>query len=71
MCVPLLQVVNIYDSKNVFMSLQTTESIDVFCFGHLLFEMTYGQPPDSVPVDQFPSVSYTAVGVYTHNTQNL
>ncbi|XP_024916122.1 PX domain-containing protein kinase-like protein isoform X3 [Cynoglossus semilaevis] len=44
-----------------FRKINTTESIDVFCFGHLLFEMTYGQPPDSVPVDQFPSVSYTAV----------
>ncbi|XP_054906118.1 PX domain-containing protein kinase-like protein isoform X1 [Poeciliopsis prolifica] len=41
--------------------INTTESIDVFCFGHLLYEMTYGQPPDSVPVDQFPSVPHAAV----------
>ncbi|MED6247707.1 hypothetical protein ATANTOWER_014144 [Ataeniobius toweri] len=41
--------------------INTTESIDVFCFGHLLYEMTYGQPPDSVPVDQFPSVPYASV----------
>lgn len=46
--------------------LQSTESIDVFCFGHLLYEMTYGRPPDSVPIDQFPAVPYTAVGRYIH-----
>ncbi|KAF3856743.1 hypothetical protein F7725_017466 [Dissostichus mawsoni] len=41
--------------------INTTESIDVFCFGHLLYEMTYGRPPDSVPVEQYPDVPYTAV----------
>uniref|UniRef100_A0A3B4YAP9 PX domain containing serine/threonine kinase n=1 Tax=Seriola lalandi dorsalis TaxID=1841481 RepID=A0A3B4YAP9_SERLL len=41
--------------------INTTESIDVFCFGHLLYEMTYGRPPDSVPIDQYPTVPYTAV----------
>uniref|UniRef100_A0A672IHF5 PX domain containing serine/threonine kinase n=1 Tax=Salarias fasciatus TaxID=181472 RepID=A0A672IHF5_SALFA len=41
--------------------INTTESIDVFCFGHLLYEMTYGRPPDSVPVDHFPAVPYSAV----------
>uniref|UniRef100_A0A3Q3WJV3 Uncharacterized protein n=1 Tax=Mola mola TaxID=94237 RepID=A0A3Q3WJV3_MOLML len=41
--------------------INSTESIDVFCFGHLLYEMTYGRPPDSVPIDQFPAVPYTAV----------
>uniref|UniRef100_A0A3Q2GRI2 PX domain containing serine/threonine kinase n=1 Tax=Cyprinodon variegatus TaxID=28743 RepID=A0A3Q2GRI2_CYPVA len=41
--------------------INTTESIDVFCFGHLLYEMTYGRPPDSVPVDHFPSVPYSSV----------
>lgn len=41
--------------------INTTESIDVFCFGHLLYEMTYGRPPDSVPVDQYPAVPYSAV----------
>ncbi|MEQ2174333.1 hypothetical protein GOODEAATRI_006923 [Goodea atripinnis] len=43
---------------------ETTESIDVFCFGHLLYEMTYGRPPDSVPVDQFPSVPFASVGPF-------
>lgn len=42
--------------------IQTTESIDVYSFGHLLYEMTYGRPPDAVPVDQYPSVPYTSVG---------
>ncbi|XP_063796945.1 PX domain-containing protein kinase-like protein isoform X2 [Pseudophryne corroboree] len=37
-----------------FRKINTLESIDVHCFGHLLYEMTYGRPPDSVPVDQFP-----------------
>uniref|UniRef100_A0A4W6BRU5 PX domain-containing protein kinase-like protein n=1 Tax=Lates calcarifer TaxID=8187 RepID=A0A4W6BRU5_LATCA len=41
--------------------INTTESIDIFCFGHLLYEMTYGRPPDSIPVDQYPTVPYTAV----------
>uniref|UniRef100_A0A3Q3GNI4 PX domain containing serine/threonine kinase n=1 Tax=Labrus bergylta TaxID=56723 RepID=A0A3Q3GNI4_9LABR len=41
--------------------INSTESIDVFCFGHLLYEMTYGRPPDSIPVDQFPAVPYTTV----------
>uniref|UniRef100_A0A665VL11 PX domain containing serine/threonine kinase n=1 Tax=Echeneis naucrates TaxID=173247 RepID=A0A665VL11_ECHNA len=41
--------------------INSTVSIDVFCFGHLLYEMTYGRPPDRVPVDQFPPAPYTAV----------
>ncbi|XP_073325138.1 PX domain-containing protein kinase-like protein isoform X2 [Pagrus major] len=41
--------------------INSTESIDVFCFGHLLYEMTYGRPPDSVPIDQYPAVPYTTV----------
>lgn len=43
---------------------QTLESVDVHCFGHLLYEMTYGRPPDSVPVDSFPPASSLAVGQY-------
>ncbi|XP_062924081.1 PX domain-containing protein kinase-like protein isoform X2 [Mobula hypostoma] len=35
--------------------INTTEAIDVYSFGHVLYEMTYGKPPDSVPVDSFPS----------------
>ncbi|XP_056293001.1 PX domain-containing protein kinase-like protein isoform X3 [Pseudoliparis swirei] len=41
--------------------INTTESIDVFGFGHLLYEMTYGRPPDAVPVDQYPDVPDSAV----------
>ncbi|XP_028302116.1 PX domain-containing protein kinase-like protein isoform X2 [Gouania willdenowi] len=44
-----------------FRKINTTESVDVFSFGHLLYEMTYGQPPACVPVDLFPSLPYTAV----------
>ena len=44
--------------------LQTLESVDVHCFGHLLYEMTYGRPPDSVPVDSFPPAPSMAVGQY-------
>uniref|UniRef100_A0A667XWD9 PX domain containing serine/threonine kinase n=1 Tax=Myripristis murdjan TaxID=586833 RepID=A0A667XWD9_9TELE len=43
-----------------FRKINTTESIDVFCFGHLLYEMTYGRPPDSVPVDQYPATACTS-----------
>ncbi|XP_051873189.1 PX domain-containing protein kinase-like protein isoform X2 [Pristis pectinata] len=35
--------------------INTMEAVDVYSFGHLLYEMTYGKPPDSVPVDSFPS----------------
>ncbi|XP_071017895.1 PX domain-containing protein kinase-like protein isoform X1 [Oncorhynchus clarkii lewisi] len=44
-----------------FRKINTTESIDVYSFGHLLYEMTYGRPPDAVPVDQYPAVTYTSV----------
>ncbi|XP_042310742.1 PX domain-containing protein kinase-like protein isoform X7 [Sceloporus undulatus] len=37
-----------------FRKINTLEAVDVHCFGHLLYEMTYGRPPDSVPVDSFP-----------------
>lgn len=43
-------------------SLQTLEAVDVHCFGHLLYEMTYGRPPDSVPVDSFPPAPSASVG---------
>ncbi|XP_076027521.1 PX domain-containing protein kinase-like protein isoform X3 [Genypterus blacodes] len=41
--------------------INTTESVDVFCFGHLLYEMTYGRLLDAVPVDHYPAVPYTSV----------
>ncbi|XP_072438502.1 PX domain-containing protein kinase-like protein isoform X1 [Chiloscyllium punctatum] len=41
--------------------INTTEAIDVYSFGHLLYEITYGRPPDSVPVDSFPSVPSTDI----------
>ncbi|XP_038628063.1 PX domain-containing protein kinase-like protein isoform X4 [Tachyglossus aculeatus] len=47
-----------------FRKINTLEGVDVHCFGHLLYEMTYGRPPDSVPVDTFPpapSVSVVSV----------
>ncbi|KAL7843160.1 hypothetical protein AOLI_G00246720 [Acnodon oligacanthus] len=44
-----------------FRKVNTTDSIDVYSFGHLLYEMTYGRPPDAVPVDQYPSAPYTSV----------
>uniref|UniRef100_G3W0J2 PX domain-containing protein kinase-like protein n=1 Tax=Sarcophilus harrisii TaxID=9305 RepID=G3W0J2_SARHA len=47
-----------------FRKINTLESVDVHCFGHLLYEMTYGRPPDLVPVDTFPPApSDTVVAV--------
>ncbi|KAG8430477.1 hypothetical protein GDO86_020532 [Hymenochirus boettgeri] len=47
-----------------FRKINTLESIDVHCFGHLLYEMTYGRPPDLVPLEQFPPApSMTVVAV--------
>ncbi|XP_030061221.1 LOW QUALITY PROTEIN: PX domain-containing protein kinase-like protein [Microcaecilia unicolor] len=37
-----------------FRKINTLESVDVHCFGHLLYELTYGRPPDSIPTDDFP-----------------
>ncbi|XP_015277623.1 PREDICTED: PX domain-containing protein kinase-like protein isoform X3 [Gekko japonicus] len=44
-----------------FRKINTLEAVDVHCFGHLLYEMTYGRPPDSVPVDSFPPAPSTSV----------
>ncbi|KTF83722.1 hypothetical protein cypCar_00026966 [Cyprinus carpio] len=44
-----------------FRKINTTESIDVYSFGHLLYEMTYGRPPDAVPVDQYPPPPFSSV----------
>lgn len=46
------------------------EGVDVFCFGHLLYEMTYGQPPDGVPVSHYPAVPHAAAGQWIP-TQDL
>ncbi|XP_003217902.1 PX domain-containing protein kinase-like protein isoform X4 [Anolis carolinensis] len=44
-----------------FRKINTLEAVDVHCFGHLLYEMTYGRPPDSVPVDSFPPAPSNSV----------
>ncbi|XP_061642281.1 PX domain-containing protein kinase-like protein isoform X3 [Phyllopteryx taeniolatus] len=44
-----------------FRKINTTESVDVFCFGHLLYEITYGRPPGGVPVDAYPDAPSAAV----------
>uniref|UniRef100_A0A8C9CIA8 PX domain-containing protein kinase-like protein n=1 Tax=Phocoena sinus TaxID=42100 RepID=A0A8C9CIA8_PHOSS len=44
-----------------FRKINTLEGVDVHCFGHLLYEMTYGRPPDSLPVDSFPPAPSVAV----------
>ncbi|XP_031424356.1 PX domain-containing protein kinase-like protein isoform X3 [Clupea harengus] len=44
-----------------FRKINTTEAIDVYSFGHLLYEMVYGRPPDAVPVDQLPPAPFTSV----------
>uniref|UniRef100_A0A8C9MSS6 PX domain containing serine/threonine kinase like n=1 Tax=Serinus canaria TaxID=9135 RepID=A0A8C9MSS6_SERCA len=37
-----------------YRKINTLEGVDVHCFGHLLYEMTYGRPPDTIPVETFP-----------------
>uniref|UniRef100_A0A672KY58 PX domain-containing protein kinase-like protein n=1 Tax=Sinocyclocheilus grahami TaxID=75366 RepID=A0A672KY58_SINGR len=55
-----------------FRKMNTTESIDVYSFGHLLYEMTYGRPPDAVPVDQYPPPPFSSVvSVLLNNWLNL
>ncbi|XP_077081656.1 PX domain-containing protein kinase-like protein isoform X2 [Siphateles boraxobius] len=44
-----------------FRKINTTESIDIYSFGHLLYEMTYGRLPDAVPVDQYPPAQFPSV----------
>ncbi|KAF3829025.1 hypothetical protein GH733_003289 [Mirounga leonina] len=51
-----------------FRKINTLESMDVHCFGHLLYEMTYGRPPDSVPVDSFPPAPSMAVVAVLEST---
>ncbi|XP_060058999.1 PX domain-containing protein kinase-like protein isoform X2 [Erinaceus europaeus] len=51
-----------------FRKINTLESVDVHCFGHLLYEMTYGRPPDSVPVDTFPPAPSMAVVAVLEST---
>uniref|UniRef100_H3CMN3 PX domain containing serine/threonine kinase n=1 Tax=Tetraodon nigroviridis TaxID=99883 RepID=H3CMN3_TETNG len=43
--------------------INTMESVDVFSFGVLLYEMTYGRPADSVPVNHYPAAPSAAVAV--------
>ncbi|XP_066206678.1 PX domain-containing protein kinase-like protein isoform X4 [Saccopteryx leptura] len=58
----LLGLPSFYRSNfSQFRKINTLESVDVHCFGHLLYEMTYGRPPDSVPVDSFPPAPSMAV----------
>ncbi|EPQ09102.1 PX domain-containing protein kinase-like protein [Myotis brandtii] len=51
-----------------FRKINTLESVDVHCFGHLLYEMTYGRPPDAVPVDSFPPAPSMAVEAVLEST---
>uniref|UniRef100_A0A8C8SWR5 PX domain-containing protein kinase-like protein n=1 Tax=Pelusios castaneus TaxID=367368 RepID=A0A8C8SWR5_9SAUR len=44
-----------------FRKINALEDVDVYCFGHLLYEMTYGRPPDSVPVASFPPAPSASV----------
>ncbi|KAK2496527.1 hypothetical protein MC885_014124 [Smutsia gigantea] len=51
-----------------FRKINSLESVDVHCFGHLLYEMTYGRPPDSVPLDSFPPAPSVAVVAVLEST---
>ncbi|XP_030782735.1 PX domain-containing protein kinase-like protein isoform X4 [Rhinopithecus roxellana] len=65
----LLGLPSLYRSYfSQFRKINTLESVDVHCFGHLLYEMTYGRPPDSVPVDSFPPAPSMAVVAVLEST---
>ncbi|XP_070559804.1 PX domain-containing protein kinase-like protein isoform X2 [Ptychodera flava] len=38
-----------------FKKINTTEAIDIYCFGHLLYEMVFGEPLNSSTKDDFPA----------------
>lgn len=44
-----------------FRKINTTDAIDVFSFGLMLYEMTYGRPPDSVPMEHFSDAPHPTV----------
>lgn len=35
-------------------SVKDLESVDVYCFGHLMYEITFGDPLDKLYIDEFP-----------------
>ena len=45
----LLQLSSVLTSK-----FQSSESIDVYSFGHLLYEMVYGRPLNKPTIDELP-----------------
>lgn len=67
-CKPLARTNQFFTSCGVFCGFfffvppQTLEGVDVHCFGHLLYEMTYGRPPDTIPVDSFPPAPSMYIG---------
>lgn len=49
-------LISVHDFQYLFTLslLQTTELIDVYCFGHLLYEMTFGKELEEDSCDNFP-----------------
>ena len=48
-----------------FWSSQSSESIDVYSFGQLLYEMVFGKPLNQPTIDQLPSTSPALISRFT------
>lgn len=42
--------------------LDTTQAIDMYCFGHVLYEMTFGRPLHTSSTESYPATFSPALG---------
>lgn len=51
--------------------LQTTEAVDVYSFGHVLYEMTFGSPLNIASKDDFPHTIPPPISKYQISCSTL